>query len=197
MSRALPKYNKRRVGFIGGAAAVALTVQNAILGPLEDKRVAAINRIATAIGRTAERPSGLDALAPCTLDTEGTAGQDDAGAGEGTATTPPAQETAAPPAEEGAGQAGTSRTPSSAPSRTSASPPSTASPPPSAAPPNAPPGWTPWPPARSPSDVTGAVAAPYKRRPGRPRSLPASGRRTIPRTDERPGPIIGGHGKDL
>ncbi|KOT41699.1 hypothetical protein ADK41_09425, partial [Streptomyces caelestis] len=81
-------------------------VQNAILGPLEDKRVAAINRIATAIGRTAERPSGLDALAPCTLDTEGTAGQDDAGAGEGTATTPPAQETAAPPAEEGAGQAG-------------------------------------------------------------------------------------------
>ncbi|MEW1869432.1 hypothetical protein AB0420_15060 [Streptomyces caelestis] len=186
MSRALPKYNKRRVGFIGGAAAVALTgaviagtalagessgdggdanartlagpgtvscpqvapelpavpasaraevernlgdldqqiaeankrlvdtvgqggpnfVQNAILGPLEDKRVAAINRIATAIGRTAERPSGLDALAPCTLDTEGTAGQDDAGAGEGTATTPPAQETAAPPAEEGAGQAG-------------------------------------------------------------------------------------------
>ncbi|MFI8086923.1 hypothetical protein ACIF9R_01205 [Streptomyces sp. NPDC086080] len=148
MSRALPKYNKRRVGFIGGAAAVALTgaviagtalagessgdgagadartlagpgtiscpdvapelpsipasaqaevtrnlgdldqqineankrlvdtvgqggpnfVQNAILGPLEDKRVAAINRIATAIGRTAERPAGLDSLAACTLD---------------------------------------------------------------------------------------------------------------------------------
>lgn len=147
MSRALPKYNKRRVGFIGGAAAVALTgaviagtalagessgdggaanartlagpgavscpdvapelpaipasaqaevertladldkqiaeadkrlvdtvgqggpnfVQNAILGPLEDKRFAAINRIATAIGRTAERPSGLDSLAACTL----------------------------------------------------------------------------------------------------------------------------------
>ena len=147
MSRALPKYNKRRVGFIGGAAAVALTgaviagtalagessgdggaanartlagpgtvscpdvapelpaipasaqaevertladldkqiaeadkrlvdtvgqggpnfIQNAILGPLEDKRFAAINRIATAIGRTAERPSGLDSLAACTL----------------------------------------------------------------------------------------------------------------------------------
>ncbi|WP_435879943.1 hypothetical protein [Streptomyces werraensis] len=30
----------------------------------------------------------------------------------------------------------------------------------------------PSPPARSPSDVTGAVAAPFKRRPGRPRSLP-------------------------
>ncbi|MFC5957891.1 hypothetical protein ACFP51_26515 [Streptomyces pratens] len=146
MSRALPKYNKRRVGFIGGAAAVALSgaviagsalagessddndtnartlagpgtiscpavapelpaipasaqaevdrnlgqldtqiaeanqrlvdtvgqggpnfVQNAILGPLKDKRVAAINRIATAIGRTAERPAGLDSLAACTL----------------------------------------------------------------------------------------------------------------------------------
>lgn len=147
MSRALPKYNKRRVGFIGGAAAVALTgaviagtalagessgdgaeadartlagpgtvscpdvaprlpavpasaqaevtrnladldkqideanqrladtvgqggpdfVRNAVLGPLEDKRVAAVNRIATAIGRTAERPAGLDSLAACTL----------------------------------------------------------------------------------------------------------------------------------
>ncbi|MBE1493232.1 hypothetical protein H4696_000332 [Amycolatopsis lexingtonensis] len=40
-------------------------VQNAILGPLEDKRVATINRIATAIGRNAEKPQGLDALAPC------------------------------------------------------------------------------------------------------------------------------------
>ena len=42
-------------------------VQNAILGPLADKRVATINRIATAIGRTAARPVGLDALAPCAL----------------------------------------------------------------------------------------------------------------------------------
>ena len=42
-------------------------VQNAILGPLEDKRFATINRIATAIGRTAARPAGLDALAPCAL----------------------------------------------------------------------------------------------------------------------------------
>ncbi|WP_290058314.1 hypothetical protein [Amycolatopsis solani] len=41
-------------------------VQNAILGPLEDKRVATINRIATAIGRNADKPQGLDALAPCT-----------------------------------------------------------------------------------------------------------------------------------
>ena len=42
-------------------------VQNAIIGPLEDKRVAAINRIATAIGRIDARPVGLDALAPCTV----------------------------------------------------------------------------------------------------------------------------------
>lgn len=42
-------------------------VQNAILGPLEDKRLATINRIATAIGRNADRPAGLDALAPCQL----------------------------------------------------------------------------------------------------------------------------------
>ncbi len=153
MSRALPKYNKRRVTLIGGAAAVALSgtviagfalagetsgssansgtnartlaspgtitcpdvrsklpavpasaqaevdrnlalldtqiqeankrlvdtvgqggpnfVQNAILGPLKDKRVATVNRIATAIGRTAAKPQGLDALAPCTLDAAG------------------------------------------------------------------------------------------------------------------------------
>ncbi|MEU3932218.1 hypothetical protein AB0E85_09255 [Streptomyces sp. NPDC029044] len=151
MSRALPKYNKRRVTFIGGAAAVALSgtviagfalagegsksngtsartlagpgtitcpdvrsklpavpasakaeidrnltllntqiqeankrlvdtvgqggpnfVQNAILGPLKDKRVAAINRMATAIGRTAAKPQGLDSLAACTLNGAGT-----------------------------------------------------------------------------------------------------------------------------
>ncbi|MGA4984980.1 hypothetical protein ACPB9I_23360 [Streptomyces cellulosae] len=178
MSRALPKYNKRRVGLIGGAAAVALTgaviagtalagessdvggadvrtlagpgtiscpdvasqlpavpasaqaevtrnleqldqqvaeankrlvdtvgqgranfVRNAILGPLEDKRIATVNRIATAIGRTADRPAGLDAFATCSLDAQGDpaasgqeqsggdadAGDSDAGAGGGDA----------------------------------------------------------------------------------------------------------------
>ena len=162
MSRALPKYNKRRVAFIGGAAAVALSgtviagfalagetssssksagtnartlagpgtitcpdvtgqlpaipasaqaevdrnlaqlqtqideanqrlvntvgqggpnfVQNAILGPLEDKRVAALNRIETAIGRAAAKPEGLEAFAACTLNAEGAGGG--AGAGE-------------------------------------------------------------------------------------------------------------------
>ncbi|MFF7174044.1 hypothetical protein [Streptomyces pseudovenezuelae] len=163
MSRALPKYNKRRVAIIGGAAAVALTgaivagtalagetsksgtttartladvgsitcpdvasqlpaipataqaevdrnltllqtqideankrlvdtvgqggpnfVQNAILGPLEDKRIATVNRIATAIGRTADKPQGLDALAPCTLNAGGAADTGEAaGAGAG------------------------------------------------------------------------------------------------------------------
>ncbi|MEG8278491.1 hypothetical protein [Streptomyces sp. AHA2] len=166
MSRALPKYNKRRVAFIGSAAAVALSgtviagfalagetprgdgstartlagpgtitcpdvrsklpavpasaraevdrnlalldtqlreagtrlantagqggpnfVQNAILGPLKDKRVATVNRIATAIGRTAARPQGLDTLAACTLNGAGTdagngrAGRPQAGGG--------------------------------------------------------------------------------------------------------------------
>ncbi len=166
MSRALPKYNKRRVALIGGAAAVVMTgaviagsalagesgsksgttnartlagpgtiscpdvasqlpaipasaqaevdrnltllqtqigeankrlvetvgqggpnfVQNAILGPLEDKRIATVNRIATAIGRTAEKPTGLDALAPCALNADGAAeagGEAGAGAGAG------------------------------------------------------------------------------------------------------------------
>jgi hypothetical protein len=49
-------------------------VQNAILGPLADKRKAIIDRITIAIGRTASRPTGLDALAACNLglDTPGT-----------------------------------------------------------------------------------------------------------------------------
>lgn len=147
MSRALPKYNKRRVAIIGGAAALALTgavvvnqalagessnsgsttnaktlaspgtitcpdvasqlpaipataqaevdrnlallqtqineankrlvdtvgqgganfVQNAILGPLKDKRVSTIDRIAISIGRKGTKPQGLQALAACTL----------------------------------------------------------------------------------------------------------------------------------
>ncbi|MFE9921865.1 hypothetical protein ACFYQA_09860 [Streptomyces sp. NPDC005774] len=187
MSRALPKYNKRRVGFIGGAAAVALSgaviagsalagessdgndtnartlagpgtiscpavapelpaipasaqaevdrnlgqldtqiteanqrlvdtvgqggpnfVQNAILGPLEDKRVAAINRIATAIGRTAERPAGLDSLAACTLDAEGAAeaGGEAGGDDGGEAATPPADDAGQGADQGDAGQEG-------------------------------------------------------------------------------------------
>lgn len=57
-------------------------VQNAILGPLEDKRVATLNRIETAIGRAAEKPEGLEALAPCALGAGGAGGVDE-GADDG------------------------------------------------------------------------------------------------------------------
>ncbi|MFE2264610.1 hypothetical protein [Streptomyces griseosporeus] len=144
MSRALPKYNKRRVAAVGGAAAVVLSgaviagsalagepgggtkarplaaagaiacpdvrsqlpavpasaraevdrnltlldtqireadnrlatstgqggpnfVQNAILGPLKDKRASTIDRIVIAIGRTTTKPQGLNTLATCRL----------------------------------------------------------------------------------------------------------------------------------
>jgi hypothetical protein len=56
-------------------------IQNAILGPLKDKRVATIDRIAIAIGRTAAKPTGLDALAACTLNAAGTAGGTGSNAG--------------------------------------------------------------------------------------------------------------------
>ncbi|MER5512931.1 hypothetical protein ABT052_47975, partial [Streptomyces sp. NPDC002766] len=42
-------------------------VNNAILGPLADKRKSTIDRIAIAIGRTSTKPTGLDSLAACTL----------------------------------------------------------------------------------------------------------------------------------
>ncbi|WP_333755552.1 hypothetical protein [Streptomyces sp. IBSBF 3352] len=176
MSRALPKYDKRRVAFVGGAAAVALSgtviagfalagesgqraepartlagpgtitcpdvtgelpaipasaqaevdrnlaqlqtqiaeanqrlvdtvgqggpnfVQNAILGPLEDKRVAALNRIETAIGRAAAKPDGLEAFAACTLNADGAG----AGADDGAEATP--SEPAGADGDAGAGQ---------------------------------------------------------------------------------------------
>ncbi|MGW9495676.1 hypothetical protein ACWG5P_14995 [Streptomyces prasinus] len=188
MSRALPKYNKRRVGLIGGAAAVALSgaviagsalagessddngtnartlagpgtiscpdvaprlpavpasaqaevdrnlgqldtqiaeanqrladtvgqggpnfVQNAILGPLEGKRAAAIDRIAISIGRTAERPAGLEALAACTLDAEGAADTGEGAGGDGAggeAAVPPAEDAGQGADQDGAGQEG-------------------------------------------------------------------------------------------
>ncbi|MFC8349452.1 hypothetical protein [Streptomyces sp. NPDC057280] len=64
--------NKRLVDTVGQGG--PNFVQNAILGPLKDKRVATVNRIATAIGRTAAKPQGLDALAPCTLNAGGATG---------------------------------------------------------------------------------------------------------------------------
>ncbi|WP_328684448.1 hypothetical protein [Streptomyces sp. NBC_00343] len=174
MSRALPKYNKRRVVFIGGAAAVVLSgaviagsalagtpdksstaqsartlsdtgtiscpdvksqlpavpasaqaevdrnltlldtqiaeankrlvdtvgqgganfVQNAILGPLKDKRVSTIDRIAISIGRQGTKPTGLDSLATCALSTGGT----DAGGTETGGTDTGSTDTATPSA---------------------------------------------------------------------------------------------------
>ncbi|MFJ9375355.1 hypothetical protein [Streptomyces sp. NPDC101455] len=174
MSRALPKYNKRRVVFIGGAAAVVLSgaviagsalagtpdksstaqsartladtgtiscpdvksqlpavpasaqaevdrnlalldtqiaeankrlvdtvgqgganfVQNAILGPLKDKRTSTIDRIAIAIGRQGTKPTGLDSLATCALSTGGT----DVGGTETGGTDTGATDTATPSA---------------------------------------------------------------------------------------------------
>ncbi|MDX2540238.1 hypothetical protein PV332_40865, partial [Streptomyces scabiei] len=48
------------------------------------KRVAALNRIETAIGRAAAKPEGLEKLAPCQLNQGGAAGAgDQAGAGAG------------------------------------------------------------------------------------------------------------------
>ncbi|WP_404195052.1 hypothetical protein [Streptomyces tauricus] len=186
MSRALPKYNKRRVAIIGGAAAVALSgaviagsalagetsennngqagtlaspgtiscpavdgslpaipasaqdevtrnlalldtqiaeankrlvdtvgqgganfVQNAILGPLEDKRVATLNRIETAIGRTAAKPEGLEALAPCELNADGAADTGGEAGGEaGAEPTETATEAPGGADDGGAGDAG-------------------------------------------------------------------------------------------
>jgi hypothetical protein len=48
-------------------------VQNAILGPLASKRVAALNRIETAIGRQAAKPEGLERFATCALGAPGQA----------------------------------------------------------------------------------------------------------------------------
>lgn len=42
-------------------------IDNAVLGPLRDKRAAVLDRIAIAIGRQGTRPQGLGALAACTL----------------------------------------------------------------------------------------------------------------------------------
>ncbi|MCC3652217.1 DUF1996 domain-containing protein [Streptomyces sp. S07_1.15] len=55
---------------------------NAIMGPLKAKRTATIDRIAIAIGRAADRPQGLEALAACTLRASGNQdGGDQGGAG--------------------------------------------------------------------------------------------------------------------
>jgi hypothetical protein len=42
-------------------------IQNTVLGPLRDRRIATLDRIAIAIGRVAARPTNLAELAPCAL----------------------------------------------------------------------------------------------------------------------------------
>ncbi|MER7980059.1 hypothetical protein [Streptomyces sp. NPDC095817] len=74
--------NKRLADTVGQGG--ANFVQNAILGPLEDKRIATLNRIETAIGRTAAKPEGLEKLAPCTLG-DGAVGDGEAGNADGQA----------------------------------------------------------------------------------------------------------------
>ena len=85
-------------------------VNNAILGPLKDKRAATIDRIAIAIGRHAARPTGLDGLAGCQLvgagagSGAGNAGNAGGGSAPVTATAPaPVVTTAAAPPPAAAG----------------------------------------------------------------------------------------------
>ena len=69
-------------------------VDNAILGPLRDKRFATINRIETAIGRNAPKPDlNADGLSACTLNKNG-------GASKKQTTTLPAATTAAQPSQK-------------------------------------------------------------------------------------------------
>ncbi|MFE2086096.1 DUF1996 domain-containing protein [Streptomyces sp. NPDC059460] len=57
--------------------------ENTVLGPLKDKRTASIGRISTAIERNADRPEGLDGLAPCGLRADdGNASGTDGGSGQ-------------------------------------------------------------------------------------------------------------------
>lgn len=77
----------------------ANVIQNAILGPLKDKRFATINRIETAIGRNAAKPDlNAEGLSACTLNEAGATAE------------PTAEPTAGPtaaPAETGDAPAGT------------------------------------------------------------------------------------------
>ncbi|MFI0777187.1 hypothetical protein [Streptomyces sp. NPDC021212] len=77
-------------------------VQNAILGPLADKRKSTLDRIAISIGRRAEKPTGLDALAECTLSGGGAGAGAENGAGASPTAAASAAASADPAAETGA-----------------------------------------------------------------------------------------------
>ncbi|MGN9911136.1 hypothetical protein ACTMTJ_26635, partial [Phytohabitans sp. LJ34] len=64
-------------------------VQNAILGPLADKRRAALDRITIAIDRAGPRPQGLQALATCTVSNGNGGGGNNPGAPNQPATSAP------------------------------------------------------------------------------------------------------------
>ncbi|WP_435205152.1 DUF1996 domain-containing protein [Micromonospora sp. bgisy143] len=66
LDRQISEANERLV--ISAGQGGPAFVDNAILGPLRAKRIAALDRIAIAIGRQATRPQGLEALAPCRVD---------------------------------------------------------------------------------------------------------------------------------
>jgi hypothetical protein len=74
-------------------------VQNAILGPLADKRRAAIDRITIAIDRVGPRPEGLQSLATCTVSNGNGGGGNSTGAPNQPATSAPT--TAPPPLDFG------------------------------------------------------------------------------------------------
>jgi hypothetical protein len=66
LDKQLAEANKRLVDTVGQGG--PNFVQNAILGPLADKRKASLDRIAIDIGRVgAARPQGLDQFANCAL----------------------------------------------------------------------------------------------------------------------------------
>jgi hypothetical protein len=66
MDREMADADARIAGLTGSEGGPDF-IGNAILGPLTSRRVAAIDRIAVAIGRIADRPAGLEVLAPCQL----------------------------------------------------------------------------------------------------------------------------------
>jgi hypothetical protein len=87
--------NKRLVDTVGQGG--PNFINNAILGPLKDKRTSTIDRIAISIGRHAAKPTGLDSLAACTLNSAGT------NTGTGTAATATPAASAAATATTAAG----------------------------------------------------------------------------------------------
>jgi hypothetical protein len=72
LNKQIDEANKRLVDTVGQGG--PNFIQNAILGPLKDKRFATINRIETAIGRNAPKPNlNAENLSTCALNQDGAA----------------------------------------------------------------------------------------------------------------------------